>query len=108
MTDRELLELLLKKFSGVEEQLSGIDKRLSNVESNMATKADIEQIIGEQQKDIKAMLELTNKKLDAKSDELLHNTAAKDSAERIETKIDILTHRVLAQDGEIQLLKKAK
>jgi hypothetical protein len=39
---------------------------------------------------------------------MLNTTASKDAVARIETKIDILTHRILAQDGEIQLLKQVK
>lgn len=50
--------------------------------------------------------------LDAKYDSLLHTVATKDfvkaTIEPLEIKIDVLTHRVLAQDGEIQLLKRVK
>ncbi|MDF2873413.1 MAG: smc 1 [Sporomusa sp.] len=51
----------------------------------------IDQLALEGQKDIIAMLALMDKKL-----------------ERTETKIDIIDHRIAAQDGEIRLLKLAK
>ena len=56
---------------------------------------------------VKSLLRLTEG-LNSKFDELLNTTVTKDALERIETKLDIINHRVLAQDGEIQLLKKAK
>lgn len=56
---------------------------------------------------IKSLLHRTEE-LDAKFDGVLHNTASKDAVARVETKIDILSHRIIAQDGELQLLKQVK
>ncbi|MEN6414335.1 MAG: hypothetical protein ABFC84_16480 [Veillonellales bacterium] len=98
MTDRELLELLLKKFSGVEEQLSGIDKRLSNVESNMATKADITKLDAKIDKDVISILQLADKKIDK---------IASTQAVQGES-INILAMRQLQTESEVAALKKAK
>lgn len=83
MTNEEFQTLLLSEISGLKEQLS---------ETNGIVKALIHR----------------TEELDAKYDCLLNTTASKEAIDRIETKIDILTHRILAQDGEIQLLKKVK
>lgn len=56
---------------------------------------------------VKALMHRTEE-IDAKYDALLNSTVTRDALARIETKVDILSHRVLAQDGEIQLLKQVK
>jgi hypothetical protein len=90
VTDEEFKKLVLQ-------ELKQISTRLNNLEGQTKENTDY----------IKALMHCTEE-LDAKFDGLLSTTASKDAIERIETKIDILSHRILAQDGEIQLLKKAK
>ncbi|MEN6566100.1 MAG: hypothetical protein ABFC57_07340 [Veillonellales bacterium] len=97
MTNEEFQKLMLEQLQGINTRLNGLDNRLENVEGQL----------GETNGIVKALMHRTEE-LDAKFDGLLHTTATKDAVERVETKIDILTHRVIAQDGEIQLLKKAK
>lgn len=45
--------------------------------------------------------------LSAQYDSLLNNTASKEAATRIETKLDVLAIRILEQETDIRLLKKA-
>lgn len=90
MTNEEFQKLVLEK-------LTSLDTRLGNAEGQLS----------ETNKIVKALMH-NSEELNAKYDGLLNITAGKESIDRLETKIDILTHRVLAQDGEIQLLKKAK
>ncbi|MBP2635581.1 MAG: hypothetical protein H6Q72_1488 [Firmicutes bacterium] len=94
----------LKKNMATKQDLTGINetmtKEIETVNETM-TKAfktlndKIDSLAAESQKDVIAMIGLIDKKLDKKLDQ-------------IETKIDILDHRVAAQDGEIKLLKLAK
>lgn len=90
LTNEEFQKLVLEK-------LTSLDTRLGDVEGQLSETNEI----------VKALMHNTEE-LNAKYDGLLNITASKESIDRLETKIDILTHRVLAQDGEIQLLKKAK
>ena len=87
MTNEEFQKAMLAEMSGLQEQMK---------ETN-----DL----------VRALLHRTEE-LDAKYDSLLHSVATKDFVkdlmEPIEIKIDVLSHRVLAQDGEIQLLKRVK
>lgn len=55
---------------------------------------------------IQALLHQTEE-LGAKYDGLLNVTASKDGLAKAEAKIDILNYRILAQEGEIRLLKQA-
>lgn len=97
MTDRELLELIVKD--------------ISEVKSKLKENTDI----------IKALIHRTEE-LDAKYDDLLHTTATKEVIERLESKMDkmlanqatqgesinILALRQLQAESEINALKKAK
>lgn len=83
MTNEDFQKIVLEKLGAIESQLQ---------ETSSITKA----------------LMHRTEELSAQYDSLLNNTVTRDALARIETKVDILSHRVLAQDGEIQLLKQVK
>jgi predicted nuclease with TOPRIM domain len=90
MTNEEFQQLVLNEFGQIREEMSAVRGQLD-----------------ENTQFIKALIHRTEE-LEAKYEGLLHVTASKEIVERIEIKIDILSHRILALDGEIQLLKKAR
>lgn len=129
MTNEEFQKLVLEKLTSLEQGQAKLEQGQANLEqrqanleqgqkiletkvdngqSNLATRLEnVEGQLMETNGILKALMHNTEE-LNAKYDGLLNITASKESIDRLETKIDILTHRVLAQDGEIQLLKKAK
>ena len=94
MTNEEFQKAVLEQFEKM-------NQRLDNLEGQAKETNDF----------VRVLLHRTEE-LDAKYDSLLHTVVTKDfvkaTIEPLEIKIDVLTHRVLAQDGEIQLLKRVK
>ena len=84
MTNEEFQKLVLEKLVLMETEIK-------DVKANMVTKADVEYIVSEQQKDVKAILEI-----------ILEKT------ERMETKMNLLERRTFENETDLQLLKKAK
>lgn len=88
MNDREVLELLLQKISFLEHNL--VTKHdLASLKDEL--KDYIEKIVTEQQKDIVALLQLTNDKLDKQAEIL-----------------KILSSRSIEHEAEISVLKHVK
>jgi hypothetical protein len=93
MTDRELLELVAQKVNSMDQRMDSIDGKIISINQNMITKADLNQAITESQKDILAMLQHVEKKLD-------------NHAEQMEAKFEVLNNRLFNQETELRLLKK--
>lgn len=91
MTNEEFHKLVLEKLVALEQGQTKLEGYIENIEANMATKADVERIVAEQQKDVIAMLNLTNGKLDKQAEIL-----------------KILSSRSIEQEAEIIVLKKVK
>ena len=81
-----------KRFDLVDKRFDLVDKRFNLVEGQLKENTDI----------IHALCHRTEE-IDAKYDGLAVNVQK--AFARIEAKIDILSHRISAADGEIQLLK---
>ncbi len=82
------------KQSHFEENQLRFEKNLSRLETK------IDHLASEGQKDINAMLQLMNSKLDA--------TATKEDLARIEDVLDVLAARTTRQEADILNLKRAK
>ncbi len=117
MTDRELLELVAQKVNGIDQRLTSVEEKISSVEHNMATKDELNRVhetmtgklvqiqenmvtrddlnraIAESQKDILAMLQHVEKKLD-------------NHTEQMEAKFEVLNDRLFNQEAQLRLLKK--
>lgn len=106
MTDRQLLELIAQKVNGLDLKFNGLDEKVSSIEQNMVTKNELNKIretmvtkddlnlaIAESQKDILAMLQHIEKKLDNQSDQL-------------EAKFDVLNDRIFNQEAQLRHLNK--
>ncbi len=106
------------RMDGLELRMSNLEMRMDGLETRMSsleTRVDgIETQLKETNGFVQALIHRTDE-LDAKFDGLLTKTATVAAVEeikivsaRMEKKIDILSHRVAAQDGEIELLKLVK
>ncbi len=84
MTDRELLELLLQKVTGIENRLDKMDSKMDTEFLNLK-QADT------------ALLDLVEK-----------TYREAESLPRVEAKIDLLAKRLFENEAEIALLKRAK
>ena len=100
MTNEEFQTLVLQKL----ENLEKMETRVDGIETQLKETNGF----------VQALIHRTDE-LDAKFDGLLTKTATVTAVEEIkivlartEKKIDILSHRVAAQDGEIELLKLVK
>lgn len=80
---------LIQQMDNLEKEVVKINTRLDD----MPTKADLEKAIGEQQKDVIAMLE---------------RTATKDSMSRLDTKIDLLNNKLFQTETDLAMLKLVK
>lgn len=76
-----------------EQLLKEILSDLKEIKETMVTKEYLDQVILEQQKDVVAMLQHIDKKLDKQNDQL-------------EDKFDALNERLFSQETQIQRLKK--
>lgn len=100
---------LFEGQTSIVQRLDKLDNRVDNLEGQMIETNGIVKALRHNQEEMNA--ELHNLGHDVNQ---LNGRAArieetqKENFERIETKVDILTHRVMANDGEIQLLKKVK
>ncbi len=94
MTEAEFQKNVLEKLKNMEEGQS----RLEEGQSRLETKIDI--LASDGQKDIFAILQLINTKLDA--------TATKEDLARIEDVLDVLAARTTRQEADILNLKRAK
>ena len=72
------------------DQLVKMENQIGQLDSKTVTKADIEIIIAEQQKDVVAMLQLLRQKFDLQ-----------------DAKLDLITHQLFEQETDIRLLKQA-
>lgn len=104
MTDRELLESIVKDMAEIKSDVAGLKWQLS--ETNQI---------------VKALMHRTEE-LDAKYDGLLHTAVTRESVDRLEAKIDrilatqatqgesinIIALRQLQTEAEVSGLKKAK
>ncbi|MCL6590345.1 MAG: hypothetical protein K6U80_10365 [Firmicutes bacterium] len=106
MTDRELLELIAQKVNCLDLKVNGLNQKIFSMEQNMATKQELRDIretmatkqdlnraIAENQKDILAMLQHIEKKID------MHN-------EQWEDKFEVLNHRLFEQETQLCRIKK--
>ena len=123
MTDRELLESLLQKVTGIEGKVTGIEGKVTGIEDKMSEIEDkmtgIESQLRENTDIIKAIVHRTDE-LDAKFDGLTVNMAkgferVEERLEKIEQiqvtqgeSINILAMRQFQNDTDIAALKKAK
>ena len=102
MTDRDLMELVLKKITAMESTMASKDE-LAEIKTTMATKDDLAEIKATMAtKDDIARLERlingTMEIVEATYREVEQNTAA----------ISILAGRLLRQEADMQILKKAR
>lgn len=98
MTDEEFQKLIYEKLIIMENMIKLIKAELSEIKQSMATKAYVECILPEQQKEIVTLLQLVDKKVDQIA-----------STQTIQGEsINILAMRQLQSESEIATLKKAK
>ena len=60
----QLLNEILQKLNSMDNRMNDIEKDIQTIKTEMATKTDIKTIFGEQQKDVLAMLQIMDSKLD--------------------------------------------
>lgn len=102
---KQLIEGQKQLFEGQKQlfsEVKAIRGELAEVKSdigNLDTK--VEKYGQAQQQDVYHLLELTSNKIDT-----LHTKA--DAIPRIETKLDIVQHRLFEQETDLRLIKQAK
>lgn len=89
--------------TGLNRRMDGMQHEIVELKQEMVTKSDMAENTA-----ILRALENRTDIISAEIEGLKHATVSKAAFDRVETKIDILSHRISAQDGEIRLLKLAK
>lgn len=92
-----------REIAGMKQNMSGIEQDIAGIKQDMVTKSDMAENTA-----ILRALENRTDIISAEIDGLKLETVSKAAFERMETKIDILSHRISAQDGEIRLLNLAR
>jgi predicted nuclease with TOPRIM domain len=95
---------LEKRFGILEKRFDALEDRfdiLENTVSNIAGQLD------ENTQLIKAFMHRTDE-LDAKFEGLLHHTATRDSISSLDSKFDLLNHRLFQTENKINLLSIVK
>ena|SRR5690554_1262519 len=89
----EILNQILSELQQLKVAQDKVNSRLDNIEQNMVTKADLENVLAEQQKDIISLIKLTYNQIDEKLD-------------KIYDEIEFLNHKEKLNEKEIFMLKK--
>jgi len=84
------------------DELKNINGRLSNIESTMAAKEDVHKIVAGQQKDIMAMLQLVNGKIDESEERLAQKL------DRLAGDVTYLVRKAAEHEDDIRALRRAK
>lgn len=104
MTDRELLELLLQKMTGMEGELQNLNKRVTNIEENMAAKEDIEEVKKEIAEIKSFVSDIPAIKVSAlETAEVVKRLES--TQERHERTLDLLSRRSIDQEAELKRIK---
>lgn len=115
MDTNEILQLILKKISGIEERVTGIEERMTGIEERMSGLEGRMTTLEENQEIFREQLLETNQIVkairhhqefqDAALEGLKAKTATVDSIRKIDAKINVLNDRVFEQEAEWKMAK---
>lgn len=104
MTDRELLELLLQKVTGMDERIVRVEQSQIRMESELTDKVRALYDAREVQNGVNAKIFATLENLQQQINERFDNIDKK--IEEVDAKLDVLHDHDLKQEVDIRLLQK--